>query len=1023
MISARQTSTGLVQAKVLGGFAVTVDGRPVPPSDWRRISAVRLVKLLLVTNGHTISREAAAEELWPEADPAHQAVNLRKAVHFARRALEPTGDAPEILTTDHHLLGLEDAALDLDLDRLRDAIEVLDDRASHTTDAIVAARDTVLALGADDLLPDDPYEDWLAGERERLSSRWRDTALGVASERISAGSAETAQPLLDQVLLRDPADEDAHRLAIELHGSLGQHHAARRQFFRCRTELAALGIAPSSETVGALGAAEAAALTRPRRVVSGGGELVGRQAELTRLELAFDRIAAGRPAVLVVRGPAGIGKSRLLEEVAHYGDSSGWHVLEARAVQSAPGLSFAPVGEALAGTLRREAVAAWPEPAASAAATLVPALGLEPALPFKQPRALATAVGEVIGRLVATAPVALLIDDGQWLDDGSADLLADVAHRTVDRPLLVAVSLRSDEPRSAAVEELVDRLSAMPGAEGLDLAPLRGRDVPALVVRHLGGARVDGRLATFLVEHSGGNPLFCLELARDGRDRGSIDLEGATWRQRQPDEPAHVPRGVARLVAGRCARLRTETVRILALSAELGDLIDYELASRAAGAEPEAVVGAIDEALEASLVVEARGGYRFAHPLFRAALQGQTARSQRGPMMLSLARALAGEADPRDPAAVRAAVAAGVDPVGVADRALNAVEDGVAEARPLGIAFGFAAAAGQIRLSDRQGARRILGLALEAWKRLPSPDQSAYEASTAWWMLGEILAHTGDEGSAEAAFREAIATARNAEQMGTAYRGLAWLPYRHGDYESAIAILDEGIALHEDDEVLRGVLMMEAGFLNFRHQRLDESLAQLEAAEAILARAGSDVLRMEVLDCLWGPLESLGRGDETLAGLNEALAIALRLRDVSWEARIRTHIGFRMVIGGTPGRARPHLDRAIWVADMVGDPYMESVATWASAEMAYALGDDVTAQGLRRRELELLAGLGGNVRHEALAHVHLAHIARRADRHDAMREEEALARALAAEASATNPDFGRRIDAYLAAERWQPMSQ
>ena len=129
------------------------------------------------------------------------------------------------------------------------------------------------------------------------------------------------------------------------------------------------------------------------------------------------------------------------------------------------------------------------------------------------------------------------------------------------------------------------------------------------------------------------------------------------------------------------------------------------------------------------------------------------------------------------------------------------------------------------------------------------------------------------------------------------------MPYRHGDYESAVSILDEGIGMAGDDELLRAVLLMESGWIKFRHQRLAEALAQLEKAERVISTEGSGVLRMQILDCLWGPLESLGRGDETTAGLQEALAIAIHLRDAVWESRIRMHIGFRLVRAGTPGKA------------------------------------------------------------------------------------------------------------------------
>lgn len=1014
-----------LQAEVLGGFSVTVGERSVGPADWQRVSAERLVKLLLVTPGHALSREAAGEQLWPEADPDHQAANVRKALHFARRALDPGPGSRPVLAADRDRLALDDSVeLDLDLDRLTEAIREADrSREAPGPEVVDAAIQTILALGDRELLPADPYEEWLTGLRERLAWRWREVAMRVARADGAGGNPARAQAVVERVLLRDPADEDAHRLAIEIFGAQGRHHAARRQFFQCRRELAALGVEPSPETVAALGLAEAAGLADRRRVAAEAApSIVGRQAELTRLEAVLDRIVEGRHASLVVQGPAGIGKSRLLEEVATYARSSGWQVLETRAVESAPGLSFALVGAALGGALRREAVESWAEPAASAAATLVPGLGLEPGIAFKHPRALAAAVIELIRLLATTAPVVLLIDDGQWLDPGSAELLLALAGGTRDVPLLLSVGVRTHEPDSRPAEALIDGLRRL-GAEVLEPTPLRRRDIPALVARHLGGTGVEGTLADLLLDQSGGNPLFCLELARDARDRGAVALVSEQWHMTRPLDSSRVPQGVARLVRARCRRLNRATVEILTLAAEAGDFVEYRLLTAASDAPADAVLGALDEALEAGLLREVAAGYRFAHPLFRAALAGDVRRPRRAALLFSLARALAGDVDPTDPQAVEAVLASRTDPLGVAERALAAYDDGIKEAAGLAVAFGLAAGMLQAARFDREGARATLERSLAAWRRMTPADQPRYQASPAFRTLGEVLVTLGRDQDATEAFREAIRTARGSEEAGEAYHALAWVPYRHGDYEATLAILDEGIARAKEDELLRGLLMMESGWLKFRHQRLHESLAQLQEADRTISARGSETLRMQVLDCLWGPLESLGRGDETLGYLQEALALAIRFGEAAWEQRIRAHLGFRLVRAGTPGQARPHLDRAVRLGSMAGDAYMEAVATWAAAEMEYALGNDVGAAGLRRRELALLQGTGGNPRHEALAHAHLALIHRRLGEVEADLLEQRLARESAHHPSVQDPEFVGRLESYLAADSWVSMSQ
>ena len=123
-----------VDAQVLGGFSVAVDGRTVAPSAWGRLSAERLVKLLLVTRGHDMSREDVGEALWPEAAPDRQATNVRKALHFAKRAFDAVSGGMPILSTERDRLSLaETVELDLDLDRLLNAFALFDGTRRRTT--------------------------------------------------------------------------------------------------------------------------------------------------------------------------------------------------------------------------------------------------------------------------------------------------------------------------------------------------------------------------------------------------------------------------------------------------------------------------------------------------------------------------------------------------------------------------------------------------------------------------------------------------------------------------------------------------------------------------------------------------------------------------------------------------------------------------------------------------------------------------------------------------------------------------
>jgi DNA-binding SARP family transcriptional activator/tetratricopeptide (TPR) repeat protein len=998
-----------LDATVLGGFAVALDGRPISAEAWGRTSAERLFKLLLVTPGHRVSREAAGEHLWPDAQPEHQAANLRKALHFARRAVGAGDNEKPVITADRTHISIDDAVdVRLDMDAL----------AAATVDAENA--EVAIAVGREDLLPDDPYEDWLVAPRERLASAWTALALARARDSLDRQDASAASPLIDALLTRDPANEEAHRLAIRMLGAQGRHHAARRQFLQCRRELnAAFGVEPSAQTVAELAGAEAAAAAPRESVGRREPRLVGRDAELARVDEFIDRLEPGRGGALVLHGTAGIGKSRLLDEISRLVAASGWRILDARVAELDRGLAFTPLRAAFR-HVRRDEVASWAEPATSAISLLVPSLGIEPTIPFSQPGALADAVSTAVALLSSSQPVALAIDDAQWLDPGSASLIAALCQVAIDRPLVVVLALRTDEALSQPVLSLLERVRKLPGDE-LELGPLTKVDIAPLVTPYVGGARLDETVVDLLFEQSQGNALFCLELARMARDEGRIALRGGTWRVAL-DAGGGVPPTALRIVRGRCSRLAAPTLDVLGFAAEFDEPVRFDQLVGASSMSPEEVIDALEEAMAAGLVAEAPGGYAFAHPLFRSAVRQDMPAPTRAAVVLAVARTLAAGVDPFDSAAVTAAAAGGMDPAAVAGRALAAAEAGLLAARPLAVAFALEAGRREAALLQRASALATLDRGLAVWTTMPDIERNRFAVSPALDTRGRLLLVLGRESEAIDSFRQAIATGRDAEQVGAGYASLAIVGYRHADYGSAMSLLREGLARAADDELLRAILMTEMGWLEFRLQRLDDSMRHLREAEAVFRRAGSEVWLMRALDGVWGPLETMHRGDEAGAALDEALAIAERCRDAFLENKIRTHLGFRAVRAGAPAQARPHVERAVHLARMMGDAYSEAISWWATAEMDLALGDLPAAEADLVAELELLASLGGNPRQEAIAQTFRTHIARLTGDAALAARLEALAREAARQASPSDEEFERRIHAYLAAPRWVPMS-
>src|SRR5215475_5039396 len=212
--------------RLLGRFEVLVDGRPVPADAWRSRRAADLVKVLALAPSLAMHREEVMSLLWPELAEEPAGANLRKAVHYARRAM----GADEAIRSVGGLLVLWDGESDVDIARFLAAADAA--LASGDRDRCGRAAD----LYAGEPLPADRYEPWAAAARERVQQRFLAVLKGAGRWQ--------------RVLDIDPTDEQSHRELMRLYLNSGQRRDAIRQFERLRDALREhMGVGPDPETI------------------------------------------------------------------------------------------------------------------------------------------------------------------------------------------------------------------------------------------------------------------------------------------------------------------------------------------------------------------------------------------------------------------------------------------------------------------------------------------------------------------------------------------------------------------------------------------------------------------------------------------------------------------------------------------------------------------------------------------------------------------------------------------------------
>ena len=567
---------------LLGGLAVEVDGTAVKPSAWKSRRAAQLVALLGLAPNHRLASEQAMDTLWPDLSPEAARANLHKTATLARQAM---GSKESVVLRGDAVALWPSADVSVDLVELETAARWALDAGDPGACAEVARR------WGGDLLPEERYEEWTIAPRERLHLLYLDL---LRSGELWAQLAEA-----------DPTDESAHRALMREHFSAGRLHAAIRQFQRLRTILARdVGVLPSAQTVGLyreiVGTA-ASGWVRPG--------LVGREIELVRARAALRRASEGRPAAIFLTGPAGIGKTRVCEELVEQVTGEDWFVLRGSGREQTASVPYWPLVEAVqAALLERPDVATALGDAERALLVRLTGLAAEQhAAPVHR-----HAVLHLLSRVIAATGASrtmLFLDDLHHVDDDTCALAEVLASAAMPRGVLLLATYRSGggERASAAAQAMVARGVGVEIALGSLTRYEHDAIVGEVLSRPATGVELD--LAWELSE---GNPFFALEIAA----ALSSDEGAATT-------------GAHGAVDARIERLPEEARESLRSVAVVAHQFTADEFAALAGVEADRALDHLEVAMSVGVVARQGSSYRFRHDLVRDRLTAAVSDAER----------------------------------------------------------------------------------------------------------------------------------------------------------------------------------------------------------------------------------------------------------------------------------------------------------------------------------------------------------------------------------------------------------
>jgi len=891
--------------RLLGGFLLRADARPRPVPARK---AQALLAYLAVRGGRAHARETLTGLLWADVGERQARQSLRQTLMRLRRALAGHRGA---LLTQADTVTLNPAVLDLDVVAFERLVR---SGTPAALESAVALYHGPLLDGVRVAAP--AFEGWLDSERARLAELVLETLRRLIDRHVKAGRVEAATQAATRLLALDPLQEEVHRTLMRLHVRQGRRAAALRQYQACVTVLQnELGVEPEAPTKQlyltilqsaaspAPGAARRAPLAPGRATPpAADAPLVGRQTELTRLRQRLQATWRGTGQVILVTGEAGIGKSRLVEELAAEATARGTRLLVGRAFETEQILPFRPWVDALRGgqALRemREA------PAASASrrselARLFPELGggdAPPPITREGHLHLFGSLDAVLAELAQSQPVLVLLEDLQWADEMSMRLFAFVARRLIERPIMLVASARDEDLAEApTLARLVDELVALPHVDHVALGALSA-SATATLVRAL--ARV-GSHATGLADTvdrvwalSEGNPFVIVETMRALREGRLPDGAGV-----------ELPRRVREMIATRLGRLSPRAQELARLASVFAREVEYPVLQRAAGLTRRETAEAVEELVRRRILDAVGERFDFTHARLRQAVYQSLLAPRRQAM-----HAAVGEA-------VEAVYA------GRLDEMYDRLAHHFSSADEPGRALTYL-----VQLADKVARRyaleeavRLLHDALAASERLP-PAGGRGRRLDVVYRLAHVLAMLG----------------RSTEARDLLLR-----------HETLVASLAQ--------PTLSGTYHF---WLAYTYGNLSDSQSAIPHAQRALeeaARGGDDVTMGKASYALSRESYMTGRPREGIAQGRQAVALLERSDERWWLGEALRVLVLHLLHLGDFGPALETMDRMRAVGEAMGEVRLQADAAWTTARVYTVMGDAEAAIAACQRGVELAA--------------------------------------------------------------------
>lgn len=1012
----------VLHVQMLGGFGLRVGERAASAMSSR--PAVSLLAYLVLRRDRTHTRDLLAGKFWPDEADAVARKRLSNALWQLNQSAKQIG-LTELFDKTHAAVGFAPGlAVVVDVEEFEGRLDELERRLrseprSVGIDELTAAVDSY----GGDLLAGH-YDEWILDPRQKVRDRWL-AALGVLVRKNRAATDyEAALRHALSLVGAEPLSEEWHREVMRLYHLNGQPSAAERQFNLCRRALAdELQAEPGVETVELLDKirqeASAATTSSPLAVGATAGDpelpFIGRVAERSALVARVNDVVGGKGGLVLVEGEHGIGKSRLLAEVAQAAEWREVQVLTGRHTAGSTLTPYEGLREALRPStlgVRGERLAAhlppvWLRQAATVLEGLqpfvepvpvtAPAASFPPvvARPEEERWHTTEALVQVLLAIGQPKPALIVLEDIHWCDDDTMQVLVQIGDRLIDSNVLICLSYRRQEAqRSTAIWQSLAELEAKPGSGRQVLGPLDIDDVRQMVAAERHGVRMSNEQVTQVAQLGDGNPYVILELLRAPVDL----LEPAAPAENRAADDDLLP-GLHEILSRRIDAASDEVRAVLEAVSAMSGPTTTSVVAGVVGLGRQAVTAALADAVERAFLVESSRGVEFAQEHTRRvvyeAIDATGRRRIHGRIVDALVReqgvrvsqiahhawlaeqwqrAYQYHALAADSALKVNAYHTTAEHFAKADQAAQSCD--MADAHRLDDLFAYERVLDILgRRGDQQDLLNRMAVAVVEPGASPA-DRLAVTQRQAW-----LMTHTDRRAEAARLASEAVVPARDAglgvgELLTIVGCARAW----SGDMPGAIGPLTEAVAESRVEGVSGVAAQLMLGRTYSDLLQHDEARRHLEEAYEAAKAENDPRSQVEALGHLATLYYSLALNVKAENAFTEALELARSIGYRRGEGNNLVNLAGFHVLLGRGGRALGLFAQADEVFAALGDGRGQAFVRLNGAELAFwILGDDEEAR-LQAEQAAVYFRSVGDLRREATCQVTLAGVDRRAGR-------------------------------------------